>query len=204
MNIDAKNKVLNLHLPNYSMKIYTKTGDDGTTGVQGGKRISKSNLRIKAYGMIDELNATIGLVISKKFDDDIENLLKNIQNDLFVAGSDLSNPDLKNMKNRITNEMVTNIEKTIDRLENELPPINNFILPGGHEVASLIHISRTIARRAETVVISLNEKEKINDECIKFLNRLSDLLFVIARTINKKNGSNDIIWKPQTHFNPLF
>jgi len=178
------------------MKIYTKTGDDGTTGVQGGKRISKSNLRIKAYGMIDELNATIGLVISKKFDDDIENLLRDIQNDLFVAGSDLSNPDLTNMKNRITAEMVTNVENNIDRLENELPPIINFILPGGHEVSSLIHISRTIARRAETIVISLNEKEKINDECIKFLNRLSDLLFVIARTVNKKNGFNDIIWKP--------
>ncbi|GBF24958.1 hypothetical protein MnTg01_01304 [archaeon MnTg01] len=178
------------------MKIYTKTGDDGTTGVQGGKRISKSNLRIKAYGAIDELNATIGLILSKKFDDDIENLLRDIQNDLFVAGSDLSNPDLTNMKNRITKEMVTNVEKTIDRLENELPPITNFILPGGHEAASLIHISRTIARRAETIVISLNEKEKINDECIKFLNRLSDLLFVIARTVNKKNGFNDIIWKP--------
>lgn len=196
MSIDTKNKVLNLHLLNNSMKIYTKTGDDGTTGVQGGKRISKSNLRIKAYGIIDELNATIGLAISKKFDDDIENLLRNIQNDLFVAGSDLSNPDLSNIKNRITKEMITNIEKTIDLLENELPPITNFILPGGHEVASLIHISRTIARRAETIVISLNEKEKINDECIKFLNRLSDLLFVIARTINKKNGFNDIIWKP--------
>ena len=196
MNIDAKNKVLNLQMPNNSMKIYTKTGDDGTTGVQGGKRISKSNLRIKAYGMIDELNANIGLVLSKKFDDDIENLLRNIQNDLFVVGSDLSNPDLTNMKNRITTEMVTNVEKTIDRLENELPPITNFILPGGHEVASLIHISRTIARRAETIVISLNEKEKINDECIKFLNRLSDLLFVVARIVNKKNGFNDIIWKP--------
>jgi len=178
------------------MKIYTKTGDDGTTGVQGGKRISKSNLRIKAYGTIDELNATIGLVLSKKFDDDIEDLLRNIQNDLFVAGSDLSNPDLSNMKNRITKEMVANIEKNIDRLENELPPITNFILPGGHEVASLIHIARTIARRAETIVISLNEKEKVNDECKKFLNRLSDLLFVIARTVNKKNGFNDIIWKP--------
>jgi len=178
------------------MKIYTKTGDDGTTGVQGGKRISKSNLRIKAYGVIDELNAIIGLVLSKKFDDDIEDLFRNIQNDLFVVGSDLSNPDLSNMKNRITTEMVTNIEKNIDRLENELPPITNFILPGGHEVASLIHIARTIARRAETIVISLNEKEKINDECKKYLNRLSDLLFVIARTVNKKNGFSDIIWKP--------
>ncbi len=196
MKLITKNKVLNLHLLNYSMKIYTKTGDDGTTGVQGGKRISKSNLRIKAYGAIDELNAIIGLVLSKKFDDNIEDLLRNIQNDLFVAGSDLSNPDLSNMKNRITVQMVSNIEKNIDRLENELPSITNFILPGGHEVASLIHIARTITRRAETIVISLNEKEKVNDECKKFLNRLSDLLFVIARTVNKKNGFNDIIWKP--------
>jgi len=119
MNIDTKNKVLNLHLLNYSMKIYTKTGDDGTTGIQGGERVSKSNLRIKAYGMVDELNAAIGLALSKKLDDEIEDLLRNIQNYLFVAGSDLSNPDLSNMKNRITTEMVVNIEKNIDRLENE-------------------------------------------------------------------------------------
>ena len=163
------------------MKIYTKTGDDGTTGVQGGKRISKSNLRIKAYGMIDELNASIGLVLSRKIDAELENLLKDIQNDLFVVGSDLSNPDLSSNENRVTAEMVVNIEKNIDRFENELPPITNFILPGGHEIASLIHISRTIARRAETQVISLDESGIVNEECKKYLNRLSDLLFVISK-----------------------
>lgn len=178
------------------MKIYTKTGDDGTTGVQGGKRISKSNVRIKAYGAVDEINAVIGLILSNKFDDDLKNLLKNIQNDLFIAGSDLSNPDLSSSENRVTLEMVKSIEKNIDRLENELTPISNFILPGGHEVAALIHIARTITRRAETQVISLDKKEKINDECKKYLNRLSDLLFVIARVVNKKNGFDDIIWKP--------
>lgn len=178
------------------MKIYTKTGDDGTTGLQGGNRISKSNIRIQAYGTIDELNASIGLILSRKFDDELEKLLRDIQNDLFVVGSDLSNRDLSSKENRVTSEMVENIEKNIDLLENELPPITNFILPGGHEIASLFHISRTITRRAETQVISLDESGIVNEECKKYLNRLSDLLFVIARIVNKKNGVEDVIWKP--------
>lgn len=178
------------------MKIYTKTGDDGTTGLQGGTRISKSNIRIKAYGAVDEINATIGAILSNKFDNELEKLLKNIQNELFVAGSDLSNPDLSSKKNRVTSEMVKNLEKNIDLLENDLPPITNFILPGGHEIASLIHVARTITRRAETQVISLDESEKVNEDCKKYLNRLSDLLFVLARLVNKKNGFEDIIWKP--------
>jgi cob(I)alamin adenosyltransferase len=178
------------------MKIYTKTGDDGTTGLQGGKRISKSNIRIQAYGAVDELNASIGLILSSKIDAELEELLKSIQNDLFVVGSDLSNPDLSSNENRVTSEMVVNIEKNIDRLENELPPITNFILPGGHEIASLIHVSRTIARRAETQVISLDESGIVNEECKKYLNRLSDLFFVLARIVNKKNDFEDIIWKP--------
>ena len=178
------------------MKIYTKTGDDGTTGLQGGKRVLKSNLRIRAYGVVDEINATIGIILSSKIDDDIAIILTKIQNDLFVVGSDLSNPDLSNKKNRVTTEMVENLEKNIDVLEKELPTLTNFILPGGHKIASLLHLARTITRRAETNVISLDEKEKVNDECKKYLNRLSDLLFVIARTINKRDGIKDIIWKP--------
>ena len=178
------------------MKIYTKTGDDGTTGIQGGKRISKSNLRIQAYGAVDEINASIGVVLSKKLDGDLESLLQNIQNDLFVAGADLSNPDLSSNDKRVTPVMVENLEKNIDQMENDLEQLTNFILPGGHEIASLIHMSRTITRRAETQVIALDEKEKVNDECKKYLNRLSDLLFVMARLINKKNGFQDIIWKP--------
>ncbi|MEX0640306.1 MAG: cob(I)yrinic acid a,c-diamide adenosyltransferase [Nitrosopumilaceae archaeon] len=178
------------------MKIYTKTGDDGTTGLQGGKRVLKSNLRIISYGAVDEINATIGIILSSKIDDDITTMLTKIQNDLFVVGSDLSNPDLSNKKNRVTPEMVKNLEKNIDILEKELPPITNFILPGGHSIASLLHLARTITRRAETNVISLDEKEKVNDECKKYLNRLSDLFFVIARTINKRDEIKDIIWKP--------
>ena len=178
------------------MKIYTKTGDDGTTGLQGGKRVLKSNLRIIAYGGVDEINATIGIILSSKIDDDITIILTKIQNDLFVVGSDLSNPVLSNKKNRVTTEMVENLEKNIDVLEKKLPPLTNFILPGGHMIASLLHLARTITRRAETNLISLDEKEKINDECKKYLNRLSDLLFVIARTINKRDQIKDIIWKP--------
>lgn len=191
-----KNKVLNLHLHNYAMKIYTKTGDDGTTGLQGGNRVLKSNLRIRAYGVVDEINATIGIILSSKIDEDITKILTKIQNDLFVVGSDLSNPDLSNKKNRVTTIMVENLEKNIDMLEKELPPLTNFILPGGHKIASLLHLARTITRRAETNLISLDEKEKVNDECKKYLNRLSDLLFVIARTINKRDQIKDIIWKP--------
>jgi cob(I)alamin adenosyltransferase len=178
------------------MKIYTKTGDNGTTGLQGGKRISKSNLRIISYGAIDEINATIGIILSNKIDDDITMMLAKIQNDLFVVGSDLSNPDLSSNKNRVTPEMIENLEKNIDMLEKELLPITNFILPGGHKSSALLHLARTITRRAETNVISLAEKEKVDNECKKYLNRLSDLLFVIARIINKRNGVNDIIWKP--------
>ena len=178
------------------MKIYTKTGDNGTTGLQGGKRVLKSNLRIISYGAVDEINATIGIILSSKIDEDIPMILTKIQNDLFVVGSDLSNPDLSNTKNRVTTEMIENLEKSIDMLEKELPPITNFILPGGHGTAALLHLARTITRRAEINVISLDEKEKVDDECKKYLNRLSDLLFVIARAINKRNGVKDIIWKP--------
>ena len=177
------------------MKIYTKTGDDGTTGLQGGARISKSNLRIRSYGSVDEINASLGLILSNKIDGDLREILIKIQNDLFVAGADLSNPNLSNRKNRVTSEMVENLEKKIDSLENDLTPISNFILPGGHVIASEVHMARTITRRAETLVIALDEKEKVNEECKKYLNRLSDLLFVIARTINKRNGIEDIIWR---------
>ena len=178
------------------MKIYTRTGDDGTTGLQGGSRISQSNYRIKAYGAVDEINAKIGIIISNKIDEDINDLLLKIQNDLFVVGSDLSNPDLSDKKNRVNPEMIENIEKSIDQFEKDLPPITNFILPGGHPVASLMHEARTITRRSETEMISLDEQEKVNIECKIYLNRLSDLLFVIARIINKRMGVNDIIWKP--------
>ena len=177
------------------MKIYTKTGDDGTTGLQGGKRVSKANPRIIAYGAVDEINSSLGIVLSNNVDDDIRQILTKIQNDLFVAGSELSSLDNEKPQ-QITTQMVEFLENKIDQLEKELAPITNFILPGGHNLASLIHMARTITRRTETQVISLSEKEKVNENCIKYLNRLSDLLFVMARTVNKRNGIDDVIWKP--------
>jgi len=178
------------------LKIYTKTGDDGTTGLQGGRRILKSDLRIMAYGAVDEINSCLGVTLSHDLDDDIKDLLTRIQNELFVAGSDLSDPNLDNKKNRVTESMILNLEKNIDKFEEELPPLANFILPGGHKAASYVHLARTITRRAETQVISLAKQEQINPSCQKYLNRLSDLLFVLARTINKRSNTPDIVWKP--------
>ena len=178
------------------MKIYTKTGDDGTTGIQGGKRIPKSHQRIVAYGSIDEVNAQIGVILSNKIDDDIKEILTKIQNDLFVAGADLSNPDLNDDKNRVTQEMIDYLEQKIDTLEQDLPPITNFILPGGSQVGALIHSARTITRRAETQIVMLTEVEEINNLCINYVNRLSDLLFVLGRTANKRQGFPDVVWKP--------
>ena len=177
------------------MKIYTKTGDDGTTGVQGNSRLNKSHPRIIAYGTIDEANASLGIVLTNKLDSDIVEILTQIQNDLFVVGSDLSNPDLSQSETRITSSMVTRLEKIIDEYERELPPLTNFILPGGDISASQLHFTRTIVRRSETCLVLLNKQEKINENCIKFINRLSDLLFVLGRVLNKRKGKNDIVWK---------
>ena len=178
------------------MKIYTKTGDDGNTGLQGDFRISKSHSRIMAYGTVDEVNATIGVVLTNNLDNDIKQLLSQIQNDLFLLGSDLSNQNLDDLNNRISVSMVEKIETSIDTFELELPPITNFILPGGNSAAAHIHQVRTIIRRAETLVVKLSDKDEINSNCIKYLNRLSDLMFVMGRLINKRNGIEDIIWKP--------
>ena len=178
------------------MKIYTKTGDDGNTGLQGDFRISKSHSRIMAYGTVDEANAAIGIVLTNTLDDDIRQVLTQIQNELFLLGSDLSNQNLNDLKNRISLDRVEKLEEFIDKFELELSPITNFILPGGNVAASQIHQVRTIVRRAETLVVKLSDKNEINSNCIKYLNRLSDLMFVMGRLINKRNDVEDIIWKP--------
>jgi len=177
------------------VKIYTKTGDDGTTGLIGNKRVKKSNPRIATYGIVDELNAAIGIILSSKLGKDIRNLLTRIQNDLFVVGADLANPNLDNKSSRVTSEMVLFLEKEIDKLEEKLSPITFFILPGGDLIASRIHLARAICRRAEINVVKLSEVDKINNECLIYMNRLSDLLFVIARTINKRKKISDVAWK---------
>jgi cob(I)alamin adenosyltransferase len=179
------------------MKIYTKTGDDGSTGLQGNLRIDKSHPRIVSYGTIDEVNASLGIVLTNSLDEDIVNLLTKIQNDLFLLGSDLSNPNLNDIKNRVSLEMITNLEQNIDKFELELTPLTNFILPGGDIAAAQLHYTRTIVRRAETLVVLLSDKDEINSNCIKYLNRLSDLFFVLCRLINKRKNREDILWKPE-------
>jgi cob(I)alamin adenosyltransferase len=179
-----------------SMKIYTKTGDDGNTGLQGNLRISKSHPRIISYGTVDEANAALGIVLSNSLDDDVVKILIEIQNDLFLVGADLSNPNLNDMKNRVSLDKIEKLEQYIDQFESELPSLTNFILPGGDTTAAQLHYVRTIVRRAETLVVQLSEKDEINANCIKYLNRLSDLFFVMGRLINKRKNNPDILWKP--------
>jgi len=177
------------------MKIYTKTGDDGNTGIQGNFRIAKSHPRIVSYGTVDEANAALGIVLTHNLDEDVVSILSQIQNDLFVVGADLSNPNLNDPKNRVSLEMVENLEHRIDAFETELPELTTFILPGGDASAAQIHYVRTVVRRAESQTVELSEKDEINSNCIRYLNRLSDLLFVIGRLINKRKNVQDIPWK---------
>ena len=187
------------------VKIYTKTGDKGETGLIGGRRVSKSDLRIIAYGSIDELNSNIGLIISvlsKKNRDlffDLIDLLIKVQNDLFIIGSDLADPTaiLENEAHtpRVAENMASYLEQIIDKFEVELSPINFFILPGGSVESSVVHISRSVARRAETAVAALSKGQTINPAILIYLNRLSDLLFVVARLVNKRMGVDDIPWR---------
>ncbi len=177
------------------MKIYTKTGDDGNTGLQGNYRIGKSHPRIGSYGTVDEANASLGIVLANTLDKDVRTILTEIQNDLFLVGADLSNPNLNDIKNRVSLEMIEKLEHAIDKFELELPPLTNFILPGGDPSAAQLHYVRTVVRRAESQTVLLSEKDEINSNCIKYLNRLSDLFFVMGRLLNKRKNIEDIPWK---------
>ena len=187
------------------MKIYTKTGDKGETGLIGGKRIPKSDPRIISYGLIDELNSNVGLIISllnlknNNLFSDLIDLLIKIQNDLFAIGSDLADPTYP-MENkykipRTDEKMVLYLESEIDKFEKEVVPIKFFILPGGSVESSILHVSRSIARRTETAVTALSKSQTINPAILIYLNRLSDLLFVAARLVNKRIGVEDVAWK---------
>ena len=173
-------------------KIYTKGGDKGKTSLVGGSRVSKSNDIIDAIGNVDELNALLGLVVcdlKKPF----ISTLKDIQNDLFDIGADLATPiNKKGTVLRINKDYIVYLEKEIDKINNNLPTLSSFILPGGNKVSSIIHLARTVNRRCERSVVKLNEKQKVNVEVLKYLNRLSDYLFVLARALNKK----EVLWKP--------
>ncbi|MDP6857544.1 MAG: cob(I)yrinic acid a,c-diamide adenosyltransferase [Candidatus Nitrosopelagicus sp.] len=177
------------------MKIYTKTGDDGKTSLFDNSRVWKSHERIVSYGAVDELNSAIGIAISMDLDHQIKEILIRIQNDLFIVGSDLANPDMSDTKIRTAENMILSLESDIDVFESELSDLSSFILPGGTLLSSILHLSRTISRRAETHVIALSQKEKINKTAAVYLNRLSDLLFILARTINQRKNIDDVVWK---------
>ncbi len=182
------------------MKIYTKTGDKGETGLFGGERVSKDNVRICAYGTVDELNSFIGLAITEIKSDEVKNILIDIQNNLFVVGSDLATPENEKNKKlniqRTSKDFISKAENDIDFISDKLEPLRNFILPGGSKGAALLHICRTIARRAEREIVQLKKMDYISDNIIVFFNRLSDLFFVLSRYENKVSGISDTKWIP--------
>ncbi len=184
-------------------KIYTRTGDAGTTGLGTGERVSKDNARIAAYGTVDEANATIGMVRLHLTADDtvIDDMLVRIQNDMFDLGADLCVPDrgekLEFEPLRITTSQVERLEKDIDLLNAELEPLTSFILPGGSAAATYLHLARTVSRRAERLMVTLAsfDSEIVGDEAMKYINRLSDFLFVAGRYVNDR-GRADVLWVP--------
>ena len=177
-------------------KIYTKTGDSGDTALGNGERVLKDSLRVSAYGNVDELNASIG-VITLYATEELKIKLKNIQNDLFDLGADLCVPvnEKNNQRLRVSTNQIKTLEAEIDEMNNALQPLNSFVLPGGCKSATFLHMARTICRRAERSVVSLRSKEEINDNTLVYLNRLSDWLFVASRVENQKN-STEVLWSP--------
>lgn len=182
-------------------RIYTKTGDDGTTALGSGERRLKSDLRIEAYGTVDETNAAIGIArLHLKSEPEVDAIMGRVQNDLFDLGADFAVPETEGAPRerlRVVDAQVTRLETEIDQLNASLKPLRSFILPGGEPSAAFLHQGRTICRRAErlAVLLSQNASEKVNPAAIRYLNRLSDLLFVAARYVNGR-GERDVLWVP--------
>lgn len=189
----------------YLHRIYTKTGDAGETSLGDGTRVMKTHPRIAAYGGVDELNAVLGFVIAQGVPAEMTGLLTHIQNDLFDIGADLCLPETEAPPPypplRVTVEQVDQLERWIDRFNEPLAPLNSFVLPGGSMAAATLHIARTVCRRVELGVLALVEMESINPQIVIYLNRLSDLLFVLSRAANS-NGAGDVLWTPGKHRNP--
>jgi cob(I)alamin adenosyltransferase len=182
-------------------KIYTRTGDEGKTSLGDGTRLPKFHLRVAAYGSIDEANSAIGVAILHVENLEIFQVLRRIQNDLFDVGADLCRPQLPDAENaslRITEKQVAWLENRIDRFNAELEALDSFVLPGGSPASSYMHLARTVTRRAERDVVRLSAEEPVNAAVLRYVNRLSDLLFVLARYLNGK-GRDDIRWEPGLH-----
>ncbi|HKE02142.1 MAG TPA: cob(I)yrinic acid a,c-diamide adenosyltransferase [Planctomycetota bacterium] len=178
-------------------KVYTRSGDDGSTALGGGQRLPKDALRIEAYGTVDELNSAIGVALAGGLVPEAAAALRPMQNDLFHLGSDLcvlESDKAKRPVPRIEERHVTELERLMDRLSEELEPLENFILPGGSPGAAALHLARTICRRAERRVVALARAEEVGPWAVRYLNRLSDALFVLARYENRKRGYSDVFW----------
>jgi len=192
----------------YLSRIYTKTGDKGQTALVGGKMVSKDSPRIEAYGTIDELNAILGLVRKANRDEAgpdsakarIDAILQRAQNELFNLGSLLATlpEDLSDQQPRIEARHVEALEHDIDELNEHLPPLRSFTLPGGGWVSSYLHLARTVCRRAERVIVSLAAQEPVDAECVRYVNRLSDALYVIGRWNVRERGETEPLWTPET------
>ena len=180
----------------YLSRIYTKTGDLGETGLGDGSRVPKDHPRVTAYGSVDELNAVLGVFVSALPHNDHADLIRSIQNDLFDVGADLCLPPKDNEQAlRVRAEQGARLEKAIDQLNDRLQPLKSFVLPGGTSAAAWCHLARTVCRRAERDVVTLSHTESVNPQVIIYLNRLSDLLFVLARVCND-DGMIDVLWVP--------
>ena len=182
------------------MKIYTKTGDDGTTGLVGGSRVKKYDLRLEAYGTIDELNAAIGVLLSSDLHENVVDILNKIQNKLFNIGSQLASDDkgeafTANLS--ITDSNIKDLEIAIDEYQNELPELNHFILPGGNFSSAQCHIARTVCRRAERRILEFAENSKVKSETLIYINRLSDFFFVLARKLAFDGGVEEVAWRKE-------
>jgi cob(I)alamin adenosyltransferase len=181
------------------MKIYTKTGDAGDTGLFGGGRVPKDHIRVEAYGDVDELNAVLGVVRATGPLPRIDDLLLTIQRDLFSIGALLATPDREKMEQHLTKaslnaNRISELERAIDDCEKELPPLKSFILPGGDGKAAALHFARTVCRRAERRIVKLGRETELPELVVIYLNRLSDLLFMLARVANKNAGSGEVAW----------
>jgi len=172
-------------------KIYTRTGDAGTTGLGDGKRVSKNSLRIHSLGEVDELNAVIGVLLTETLPEEVRALLTDVQNDLFDLGGEVCIPGM----NMISANQVERLERALDHFNEPLPPLKDFILPGGTRAAALAHLARTVCRRAERTLVGLALEEAVNDAPRQYLNRLSDLLFVLGRALNRAGGRGDVLWQ---------
>ena len=171
-------------------KIYTRTGDKGTTGLGDGSRVDKDSLRVETFGTVDELNSYIGLILATELDETIRACLTRTQHELFDLGGELCMPGYT----LVPPSCVDQLETDLDHFNDNLPPLKDFILPGGSEAAARCHLARTVCRRAERLMVSLAKVEDLNEVSLRYLNRLSDLLFVLARVLARANGGKEVIW----------